>query len=160
MGLGVHMRGLLNIAVCPSGLRIGIMRIFGLFCRDFFVPWEEIEVTRKDWYFLRSAQLEFGHPRMGSLTIAGDLADQLARAASDHWPEPGSFPPKADGEILLRELKYWLASTTLVAAFFILAPRVLGNPNGAFPPIAVAIGFPAVVFGLAALFRYVSRTRQ
>src|SRR5262245_63391586 len=35
------MRGMLNLAVCPSGLRIGVSKIFGMFIRDFFVPWNE-----------------------------------------------------------------------------------------------------------------------
>jgi hypothetical protein len=40
MGLGVRMNHILKISVCPSGLRIGMSRVFGPFCRDFFVPWE------------------------------------------------------------------------------------------------------------------------
>ena len=42
-----RMQGILKIGVCPSGLRIGIMRAFGPFSRNFFVPWEEIKVERK-----------------------------------------------------------------------------------------------------------------
>src|SRR5215813_2094390 len=42
MGPGVNMNRVLTLSVCPSGLRLGMMRIFGLFCRDFLVPWEEI----------------------------------------------------------------------------------------------------------------------
>jgi hypothetical protein len=38
MGLGVGMRGILTLRVCDSGLRVGMTRIFGPFCRDFFVP--------------------------------------------------------------------------------------------------------------------------
>ena len=47
----VSMRGILNISVCPSGLRIGIMKILGIFCRDIFVPWEEIRIERMDVFF-------------------------------------------------------------------------------------------------------------
>jgi hypothetical protein len=35
MGAGVHIRGALILSVCSSGLRVGIMRLFGPFCRDF-----------------------------------------------------------------------------------------------------------------------------
>src|ERR1700691_5039150 len=65
---GVSMRGILKLSVCPSGLRIGIMRIFGPFCRDFFVPWEEIRATRATVWFQPVAKLEFGSPMIGSLT--------------------------------------------------------------------------------------------
>ena len=56
----VSMRGILKLSVCPSGLRIGIMRIFGPFCRDFLVPWNEITVTRSDRVFWKVAKLSFG----------------------------------------------------------------------------------------------------
>src|ERR1700682_651245 len=46
MALGVSMSGILNLGVCPSGLRIGMMRIFGIFSREFFVAWEEIMAER------------------------------------------------------------------------------------------------------------------
>src|ERR1700704_783990 len=48
--IGVNMRNVLKIGVCPSGLRIGMLRVFGLFCRDFFVPWRDISVAKKDWF--------------------------------------------------------------------------------------------------------------
>jgi hypothetical protein len=57
MGLGVAMQGVLNISVCPSGLRVGIMRIFGPFCRNVFVPWEVITVKRKNRLFGRVAAI-------------------------------------------------------------------------------------------------------
>jgi nitrate/nitrite transporter NarK len=30
---GVSMRSVLTLSVCPTGLRVGMMRLFGLFCR-------------------------------------------------------------------------------------------------------------------------------
>jgi len=93
----VSMRGILKLSVCPSGLRIGIMRIFGPFCRDFFVPWNEITVTRGDRFFWKQAKMSFGQPPIGNLTVLADIADRLARAAGNHWPEPGSFPEERIG---------------------------------------------------------------
>jgi hypothetical protein len=58
----VSMRAVLKLSICPSGLRIGIMRIFGPFCRDFLVPWNEITVTRSDRVFWTVAKLSFGQP--------------------------------------------------------------------------------------------------
>jgi hypothetical protein len=89
MGPGVSMRGILTLDVCPSGLRVGIMRVFGPFCRDFFVPWDHISVTRKTVLFWPVAKLQFGNPATGSLTISARVADRLARAAMGRWPETG-----------------------------------------------------------------------
>lgn len=75
------MRGILTLDVCPSGFRVGIIRAFGPFCRDFFVPWEDIRVTRKTVLFWPVAKLQFGNPSIGSLTISARVADRLARAA-------------------------------------------------------------------------------
>jgi hypothetical protein len=88
----ISMRGILTLSVCPSGLRVGIMRLFGPFCRDFLVPWQDIMVTRKTGLFRRVAELQFGSPAIGSLSIPAHVADRLARAAVGRWPETGHFP--------------------------------------------------------------------
>jgi hypothetical protein len=155
----VSMRGILKLSVCPSGLRVGIMRIFGPFCRDLFVPWNEITVTRGDRFFWKVAKLSFGHPSIGKLTVFADVADRMARAAGNHWPEPGSFPKETGRQSLSRVAKQWVFMTTLASAFFILAPRLV-SPKGALgPPIAVAVLFPAIVFGIVALVQYLRRQR-
>jgi hypothetical protein len=86
MGLGVGLRGVLTLSVCPSGLRVGILRIFGPFSRDFLVPWDEIAITRSK--FWSSTNFRFGNPVAGILSISQSLADQLAGAAEARWPEP------------------------------------------------------------------------
>jgi hypothetical protein len=35
----VSMHGTLTLSLCPSGLRVGIMKLFGPFQKDFLVPW-------------------------------------------------------------------------------------------------------------------------
>jgi len=87
MGFGVNMRSVLRLDVCASGLRVGIARLLGPFCRDFFVPWEDLRVTRRKTLFWTGVRLEFGCPTVSSLTISTPVADQLARAAARHWPE-------------------------------------------------------------------------
>ena len=158
MGL-VGMSRILNIAVCPSGLRIGMMRIFGLFCRDFFVPWQDIAVVRKDRFFWQTAELHFGPPPQATLSIPVHVADRLARASLGRWPEPGPFAPESNQQAFLSVAKQWAATTFLAAAFFTVAPRVI-SPHGPYPPLSVAIGFPAVVFGIVSLFRYFVRTMR
>jgi hypothetical protein len=151
MGLGVSMQGILTLSVCPSGLRVGIMRVFGPFCRDFFVPWEAISITRKNVLLLWPvAKLQFGSPSVGSLTIPAHVANRLARAAMGRWPEIGPFPP----DTLRRLLTQWAVMTCAVALFITLVPLAVG-PTGARPPIVVAILFPAIFFGVVAIVRYV-----
>ncbi len=86
MGL-VAMRGVLNVSVCPAGLRIGMLRAFGIFSRDFFVPWGEIKVARKDWLLGQRVELTFGNPPIGKLNIPAVVADQLAAASLGRWPK-------------------------------------------------------------------------
>ena len=74
MGSGVHMRGALRLSVCSSGLRVGIMRLFAPFCRDFFVPWENIAITRRKGLLGPVVDLQFGSPVIGSLSISGNTA--------------------------------------------------------------------------------------
>jgi hypothetical protein len=82
-----NLRNVLTLSVCPLGLRVGMWRLMGPFCRDFFVPWQEISVERSPTLFGPGARLTFGNPAVGSLFLSGSLIDKLARAAGDHWPE-------------------------------------------------------------------------
>ncbi len=52
----VSMRGILKLSVCPSGLRLGIMRIFGPFCRDLFVTLERNHRHQDRSLFLESGK--------------------------------------------------------------------------------------------------------
>jgi hypothetical protein len=158
MGIGVSMNRILNIGVCPSGLRIGMMRIFGIFCRDFFVPWQELRVTRVKGFLWQPAELRFGDPPIGRLRIPSHIADRLARAALDQWPEAGPFPEETNTQAFASIARQWAAATCFAAMFFIVVPRI-ASPSANFP-ISVAILFPAVVFGIAYLIEYYRRTKR
>ena len=129
----VSMRSVLRLSICPSGLRIGIMRLFGPFNRDFLVPWSEISVTRSERLFWKEAKLSFGQPPNGNLKVFADVADRMARAAGNHWPEVGSFPAESSGQSFSRIAKQWVAMTSL-AAFFIIAPQLATSNTAARPP--------------------------
>jgi hypothetical protein len=152
MGL-VGMRSILILSVCPTGLRVGLIRLFGPFCRNFFVPWEHISVVRKTVLFWPVAQLQFGNPVVGTLSIPGREADRIARATKGRWPEPGLFPEETPENTFRRLLGQWAALTSLAALFFILAPRIVA-PSEAHPPILLAILFPAIVFGVVFFVRF------
>ena len=147
---GVNMNGILWLSACPSGLRVGINRVFGPFCRSFFVPWESIAVERKTWLFWPIAKLTFGRPPVGSLAIDAYVANRLARAAAERWPER-SFREETRRDLARRLVIVWAVTTGAAALFFIIVSRAT-TPNG--PPIAVCILFPAVVFGGAMFVKY------
>jgi hypothetical protein len=155
----VGARSILTLSVCPFGLRVGMMRIFGPFSKDFFVPWNEISVARKDRLLWKVAKISFGNPPQGSLTLMADLADHLACVAGQSWPEAGPFPEEARTQASSRIFKQWVAMTGIAATFFIVVPRLMAPSGTACPPIVVAILFPAVVFGIAAMVQYYRRPR-
>jgi FtsH-binding integral membrane protein len=157
MGLGVGMRGVLTLSVCPSGLRVQMMRLFGPFLRGFLVPWNEIAIVRKTTFFMPVAELRLGHA--GALSIPANVADTLARAAGRNWPELGSFPMEQPRKTASRLLIQWALVTCFASLFFILVP-LMTAPTEARPPILVAILFPATVFGAISVIRYFREKKQ
>ena len=129
------------------------MRLFGPFCRDFFVPWESVTIIRKtNLIFWPVAKLQFGDPVIGTLSISAGVADRLARAVPEHWPEPGPFPKQKRGDRFRKLLAQWAVSTCAAALFFTLAPMAFA-PSGGGPPILVAVLLPASVFGVVFIAR-------
>jgi hypothetical protein len=155
----VSMRSILKLSPCPSGLRLSIMRLFGPFCRDFLVPWDEISVVRKDQFYFKVAQISFGRPAIGKLTIFVDVADRLARAAGTRWPETELVAEATGGGAASRIIKQWILSTVLAAAFFVIASRVILPKTASPPPILVCVLFPAIVGGFSAIVQYVRSQR-
>lgn len=151
MGSGVNMRGILTLGVCPSGLRVGIMRVFGPFSRDFLVPWRDLSVSRKTTFFMPVAELQFGS--VGTLSVGAHVADRLGSAAGKNWPEPGSFLPEAPRQTVRRLLAQWALVTGLASLFFI-GVTLMSAPKETHPPIAILVLFPAIVFGVGFLIQF------
>ncbi len=151
--LAVGMNGILDFSVCPSGLRVGINRIFGPFSRPFFVPWGAISVERRSRIIGPAAVLRFGS---GRLTMAAYVADRLARASEGKWPEPGPFHVETPAQAFKSVFREWAVITVFASAFFIIAPRLLAASAGG-PPIIVAVLFPAVFFGVVSAVRFARR---
>jgi hypothetical protein len=158
MGPGVSMGAVLTLSACHSGLRVGMTRVFGPFCRDFFVPWDQISITRKHVLWGTFAKLRFGRPTVGTLTIPARVANRLARAIPGKWPETGPFPEEQHRDIVRRLLAQWALGTASAALFFTVASLMTGPPEGR-PPISPAILFPAIAFGLITIIQYVRETR-
>jgi hypothetical protein len=155
---GVSMKGILRLETCDSGLRVGIWKMFGPFNRDFFVPWNEISVERKNQFIWKVAKLNLGSGGQ-DLTLQNYVADRLARSVPTRWPEEGPFPEQTYQEAAWGVFKLWAVVTIFAALFFTVVPRLM-SANGAYPPIMVAIGFPAIFFGIAALINFFSRMRR
>lgn len=87
MGVGVNYKNILKLGACPTGLRVGVPKFFGLFTRDFLVPWRDIRVKRYRFLWTDVAELTFGTRSDGRLTVAASVADKIAAAAGKQWPE-------------------------------------------------------------------------
>jgi hypothetical protein len=153
MGMNISMRNVLNLSVCQSGLRVGMVRFVGPFCRDFLVPWKDITIVRTKRLFWPVAKLQFGNPKVGTLTLSAHIANKLARAADVAWPERGPFPEEKLGKTAWRYFIQWALLTGFVASFFTLVTRVAA-PHGPHAPILVTVLFPAVIFGIAAAVQF------
>jgi hypothetical protein len=158
MGVGVRMNGLLRLSVCQSGLRIGMMRVFGPFCRDFFVPWEAISISRRTLFFQPLAELRFGNPSHGKLILRNHVANRLAQAAPGLWPEVEIPAEETHSNTLRSVLSLWALQTLIASTFFLVVPRMMA-PAKAHPPVLVAILFPSVLFGLVAILDYWNRRK-
>lgn len=159
MGDWCGMRGILSIGVCSSGLRLGIMKFFGIFSRDIFVPWDEITIQRKVEIFETLVELSFGHPCIGRLSVNENVAYQLARSIPEKWPEPMPFKRAANRSILIGMVRKWFLMTSLSAIFFIVVPRIISVQKGV-PPLWIAILFPTIFFGVHGLLSYYYQIRK
>lgn len=159
-GIGVSLGGILTLAACPSGLRVSIWRIFGPFSRPFLVPWREISAQPKTIFFSPMVRLSFGNPEVGVLSLDARAWQRLAGAARQ---SVGSRAPPAyavsEARLIGAALLQWLVTTAFAAAFFYFAPRLL-SPKAEAPPLAVCLGFPAAVFGVNQVIRYLGRRRR
>lgn len=165
MGFWVSLRGVLTLSAYPSGLGVAVWRIFGPFERPFLVPWAEIDAVRATSFFEPVVRLSFGSPEAGRLTIRQGAWERLSAAAAGHikgCPDGASLPLVKRGTLARAFLWQWLAMTGGAAAFYSLAPHYVAARTGSAPahvPLAVAFGFPAVVFGVVQIVRFVVQTQ-
>ena len=119
MGQGAWFRNVLRLSACRSGLRVGMNRFLGPFCRDFFVPWESIAVSRRNGPFGPIAELQFGRPAVGRLSISAASAGQLANVSAERWPETGPLPAETDRDFVSLFRKWAIIGGLLAAAIFV-----------------------------------------
>lgn len=143
----VNYKSILRISACDSGLRVGVSRLFGPFCNDFFVPWEKILIVRKNYFLTKGALFVFGSPKVGQLGISSLAADRLARAVPDVWPE-GSIPLKSKKDIFTEILKEWLVLVLIISIFlcFIFFKNPARHPSDLLIPLAAIITLVTLPF--------------
>ncbi|XUU59336.1 hypothetical protein ACRAQ6_07000 [Erythrobacter sp. HA6-11] len=155
MGIGVSMSGILKLRAYPSGLGVGISRLFGPFQKPLKIPWSEIEASSSSSFLVPMAKLQIGRRAGGQLKISARSWSKLVDAAQQStaisvaMPKAERVSRRSTAQAMFLQ---WLVMTALAAAFFYLAPRLIGA--GAGIPLGVAIGFPAVVFGIGQIVRY------
>jgi hypothetical protein len=76
-----QFRSVLTLGVRNDGLRVSLLWPFAAFNKPFFVPWDQIAAETKEWMFFTGAQLTFGRPPVGTLTIPQSLWDEITKAA-------------------------------------------------------------------------------
>lgn len=154
MGI-VSIGGALSLAACRSGLRIGILRFLGPFQRPFQVPWGQIQAEPVRRFFQPMVRLGFGRPEVGSLII--DLRSwERLKAAAVGQPAPLSTGER--GRLARAYALQWAALTLFAGSFFFLASRY-GDPSPMPMPAVLCFGFPATVFGVSQIVRFLFQAR-
>lgn len=156
MGIGVHLNGCLTLRAYPSGLGVGIWRIFGLFQKPLRIPWGEIEAEPSSSFFVPMVKLHLGRPSNGTLKVSARSWARLVNAVPTRdggrrvqMPTAGTVSRRSVAQGMLVQ---WLAISGIAGAFIYSASRSNGLEVAA--PIGVYIGLPAIIFGIGQLIRY------
>jgi len=156
MGAGVALNGILKLRAYPSGLGVGIWRIFGPFQKPLRIPWGEIEAEQSSSFFLPMVKLQLGKPANGTLKISARswarLVNAVPKSASGRQFQMPTAAPVSSRSVVLAMFVQWLVISGIGGAFFYFASR--SNGAAAALPLGICIGLPAVVVGIGQLIRY------
>lgn len=79
-------RNALNVGIDPEGVHLRMFILFRLNCRDLFIPWREITVSRGKSFFVDFIEFHFQQaPKIG-LRIYGKAGAVLRALAGPAWP--------------------------------------------------------------------------
>lgn len=155
MGFGVSMSGILRLRAYRSGLGVRISRLFGPFQKPLKIPWSEIQAQSSNSFLVPMAKLQLGRSSGGTLKISARSWARLVDVAQQPTVAAIQMPTAVHVSRLSMArgmLLQWLILTGLAASFFYFAPRLNGGEHGL--PLGIAIGFPAVFYGIAQLVRF------
>lgn len=156
MGLGVALNGILKLRAYPSGLGLGVLRIFAPFQKPLKIPWSEIEAEPCSSFFLPMVKLGLGKPANGRLKISARSWARLVESVSSsssgsQFQMPAAIPVGA-ASVARAMIAQWAIISLAVAAFLGFASWTAG-PEARFP-LALWIGMSIVLLGIGQLIRY------
>jgi hypothetical protein len=79
-------RNAVNLGIDPEGLHLRMFILFRINCRDLFIPWRDITVSRGRSYFMDYVEFHFRQaPKIG-LRIYGKAGAVIRALAGPAWP--------------------------------------------------------------------------
>lgn len=85
---GVSYSGVLTFEVCNTGLRISVWKLFGLFSKPIFLPWDGFHTERYQWFIWDACRIIWGPGKRDSMIIYRRLAEALALASDGKFGSP------------------------------------------------------------------------
>lgn len=79
-------RNALNVGVDEQGLHLRMFVLFRLNCRDLFIPWTDITVTRGRAYFQEYVDFQFSKTPKIRVRIYGKAGEVIQAMAGPAWP--------------------------------------------------------------------------
>jgi hypothetical protein len=76
----------LTVGCNSEGLYLAVLPLFRFRHPQLLIPWQEIEVSRRQMLFLRYVRLGLGRELDIPLYLRSTLADKIKRAAGNYWP--------------------------------------------------------------------------
>ena len=87
LGRFTSYNNILKVTATRDGVLFQMPLFFKAGHRPFFVPWEEIEVTRTESFFGKGATLTMQRVPDRQMHISAKLADRMKKEAGEAWPE-------------------------------------------------------------------------
>lgn len=156
MGVGVALNRVLRLRTYPSGLGVGIWRIFAPFQKPLRIPWGEIDAESSSSFFVPMVKLHLGKPSNGTLKISARswsrLVDAVPKGDSGTEFSMPAAPPVDAGSIAQGMFLQWVVISGVAAVFVFLTSRSGGGRGGV--PLGICIGLPAAILGIGQIIRY------
>ena len=156
MGFGVALNGCLILRAYPSGLGVAIWRAFAPFQKPLRIPWSEIEAEPSSSFLIPMVKLHLGKPENGMLKISARswsrLVDAVPQSSESQFQMPAAPPASAASVARAMFMQLVIITAILATVFYFVTPRSTAPQGGV--PIALWIGFPAIIFGIAQLIRF------
>lgn len=157
MGVGIQLKRILSFSVCPSGLRVGVQRLPGVFLQGFFVPWNEIKLGKRRTLSSFLITFAFGNPTVGSIHISQQLFNDLVCGSLGQWPDLPELPKESILDILAYEFRFWIIWTCVTVTFLIIAPRLISY-GGPQPSVLEGIVIPTITLGVICIARSIYKS--